>query len=75
VSVEEQPEEMTPAERRLLGHLTLLQDAPASPPSLTEHIVRTARWQQTVRSPLLALAHLTAAAADAVRLIFGGGRT
>lgn len=74
MSTEDDPEEMTPAERQLARHLTLLEDVPEPPSSLTQHVVRTARWQQAVRSPLLAIAHLATAAADAVRLLLSGAR-
>ena len=63
---------MTPAERKLAGHLTLLQETPDPPASLTERVLRTARWQQSVRSPLLALTHVMGTVADAFRLLLGG---
>ncbi len=69
----EEPEELTAAERGLAAHLTLLQDGPEAPASLTRQIVRTARWQQSVRSPLLAIAHLVSAAMETIRLLVGGG--
>lgn len=65
-------ESMTPAEIALVGHLTVLREVPASPPTLTERVVRAARWQRGVRTPLLALAQLATAAADAVRMLVGG---
>ena len=74
MSSPEEPESLTPAERRLHEHLLLLRDTPAAPASLTERVLYTARWQQTLRSPLLAVAHLAAAAADGIRLLLGGIR-
>ena len=68
------PEELTPAERRLQEHLVVLRDAPHPPASLTRKVVRGARWQQAVRSPLLAIGHLSAAAFDAVILLLGDRR-
>ncbi len=68
-------EQPTPAERRLDEHLGLLRDAPKAPASLVGHVVRTARWQQSLRAPLLAVAHLAAAATDAIRLLLGAGRS
>ncbi len=69
---EEEPDEMTPAELKLARHLTLLQDQPEPPVSLAKDIVHTARWQQSVRNPLLALAHLVSATADGLRLLLRG---
>ena len=69
---EEERDELTPAERGLAGHLTLLQDRPEPPASLTAHIVHTARWQRSVRSPLLAAAHFFSAIAEGLRLLLGG---
>jgi hypothetical protein len=68
----EEPEEMSPVEQQLARHLELLQAAPDPPPSLTNNVVRTARWQRAVRSPLLTLAHFTSAAAEATRMLLGG---
>jgi hypothetical protein len=70
-----EPEELTPAERRLSHHLMLLRDATDPPSSLTARVVHSARWQQAVRPPLLAVAHIAAAAADAVRVLLRGGRS
>jgi hypothetical protein len=66
----EESEPLTPAEQRLDEHLALLRDAPQAPSTLTNHVVRTARWQRSVRSPLLAVAHIASAAVDAMRLLF-----
>lgn len=74
MSVEEDPQEITPAERQLARHLALLADGPASPSSLTERVIRTARWQQAIRPPLLAVAHLAASVTDALRVLLTGGR-
>jgi hypothetical protein len=70
----EEPEQLTPAERRLGRHLALLHDLPDSPASLTQRVMRTARWQRAVRSPLLAVAHIASAAAETVRVLIGGRR-
>lgn len=69
---DEGAEPMSPAERQLARHLELLKAVPDPPPFLTEHVVRTARWQRAVRSPLLTLAHFTSTAAEAIRVLFGG---
>ncbi len=67
-------DELTPAERQLSRHLALLDEAPGPPESLAGRIVRTARWQRAVRSPLLTIAHIAAAGLDTVRMVLGGGR-
>lgn len=74
MSASEPPEELSPAERRLEQHLALLRDTPDAPASLTMHVLRSARWQQAIREPLLSVAHLAAAAIDTVRLLLGGSR-
>lgn len=65
-------EELTPSERRLHEHLELLSgaDAPQPTTALVRHIVRRARWQLALRRPLLAVATISQAAVDAVRLLF-----
>jgi hypothetical protein len=63
-------DELNLAERRLSEHLELLRSDPPKGPSLiTAHVVRTARWQRSIRRPLLAIAALTAAIGDGVRLL------
>ncbi len=74
MSVDEPPEELSPAERRLERHLDLLRDAPDAPASLTEQVLRSARWQKAIRAPLISIAHLAAASIDTVRLLLGGSR-
>jgi hypothetical protein len=74
VSSPEECEPLTPAEQRLREHLLLLRDTPEAPASLAGRVLHTARWQHTLRPPLFAVAHLAAAAADAIRLILGGSR-
>ncbi len=67
-------DELTPAERALATHMELLRASPPSPaPGLVAHIVHAARWQRALRRPLNALAEVTAAVVDAVRLLFSGG--
>lgn len=72
MTTSEQPEELTPAERRLEEHLAVLRNAPEVPASIAAHVLRRARWQQAVRTPALAVAQLAAATLDAVRLLLGG---
>ena len=72
MSAEDEHDAKTPTETALALHLELLRETPEPPTALTERVIRTARWQQAVRSPLLTIAHLTAAATDAVRLLLGG---
>lgn len=58
------PEELTPAEARVSDLLHQL--ATPAPPStaLVRRVVRTARWQRTVRSALSAAGNVVAAVAD-----------
>lgn len=71
---DELAEELSPAERRLEHHLTVLLDTPDAPASLTGQVLRSARWQQAIRAPLVSVAHLAGAAIDTVRLLLGGSR-
>ncbi len=64
--------QQTAAERRLEQHLAVLRDGPPAPPSLSRQVLRDARWQRAVRSPLLAVAHVAAAMADTIRLLVRG---
>jgi hypothetical protein len=36
---------------------------------MVAHVVRTARWQRSIRRPLLAIAALSAAIGDGIRLL------
>jgi hypothetical protein len=64
------PEDQTPAERALDGHLALLRsDAPRPPSTMDHQIVRRARWQRSVRQPLLAIGHFASAIRDGIRLL------
>ncbi len=64
-------EQLTPAERRLEEHLQLLRSqAPPAPTDLARRVVHTARWQRSIRHPLLTVANLAATVADGVRLLF-----
>lgn len=66
----------SPAERRLLEHLELVRlDSPASDASLTERILRRARWQTAARHPLEVLGAIASAVTGAIALLIGGGRS
>ncbi len=68
------PEEagMPAPERGLAEHLALLRAEPPRPGSgLAARIVRRARWQRALRSPLRTVGMLAAALADGVRLLTG----
>ena len=65
------PEEFTAVEQALEGHLELLRaEPPAAPAALDHRIIRSARWQRTVRRPLLTIGHFAEAVRDAIRLLF-----
>ena len=64
------PDELTAAERSLTQHLQLLRaDPPIAPPTLDVRIVRSARWQRTIRRPLLTIGHFAGAIRDGLRLL------
>jgi len=72
VSPGEEQEQLTPVERRLEEHLAILRGAPEPPQSLTPQVLRQARWQRSLRTPMLAVAHVTAVVADTIRQLMRG---
>lgn len=69
-------EDASPAEAGLRRHLgTLREDAPDPDRSLTEKVVRRARWQRAIRGPLRAAGVLAAAVADGIRGAVGARRS
>jgi len=75
VSTDDDGDQLTPAERRVSGFLRgLAEDAPVPGASLAAGVVRKARWQRTVRTPLRAAGGLAAALVDGVRMALGVGR-
>jgi hypothetical protein len=68
----EPPEARSAADARLDEHLDLLRtDAPAGNDSLAHRVVRTARWQGAVRTPLRAAISLLGAAAHGLGVLLG----
>ena len=64
------PDELSAAERALEQHLALLRvEQPVPPSAMDSHIIRTARWQRTIRRPLVTMGHLVAAVRDGIRLL------
>ena len=67
----ENPEDLSPAERRLAQHLQLLR---ASPPAATSdlvlRVIRGVRWQRAIRDPLVFVGAVTAALAEGLSLLF-----
>ena len=64
------PEDLTPAEQALEGHLTLLtRDLPDPPQSMDDRILHRVRWQRSVRRPLLTIGHFAEAVRDSIRLL------
>ena len=60
------------SEDRVTTYLTELRDEPPAPgPGLEPAILRRARWQQAVRTPIRAVGALGAAITDGVALVFG----
>jgi hypothetical protein len=65
-------EDLTAAERRLSEHLELLRASPPSAaPELITRIVRRARWQSTVRDPMVFAGAVAAALGEALSLLSG----
>lgn len=65
-------DDLTPAELALARHLRLLSEQPApSGAALASRVVRTARWQEAVREPLVLVGSVAGMLADAVRLVLG----
>jgi hypothetical protein len=60
------------SEERVAEYLGELREGrPAPDDDLTRSIVRTARWQQAVRTPVRAVGALTAALGDGLALVLG----
>jgi hypothetical protein len=67
------PEALTPAEERLRQHLRLLrEDTDQVDASLTERVVRAARWQRALRTPLRLAGVLAAALGEGIVVLLGG---
>lgn len=65
-------EDLTPAERGLARHLALLREAPVpGGAALVARVVRTARWQEAVREPLMLIGNVAGVLADAMQLVLG----
>ena len=63
------------AERGLERYLESLRDDPPRPGAeLVPRVLRSARWQRTVRAPLRAVGNLVATLADGLEALFGSGR-
>jgi hypothetical protein len=72
VSPDEEQEQLTPVELRLEEHLAILRGAPEPPQSLSARVIHDARWQRSLRTPMLAVAHIAAAVADTIRQLMRG---
>ena len=66
----ENPDDLTPAERRLAHHLQLLRSSPpTATPYLVPRVIRGVRWQRAVRDPLLFVGAVAAALAESLGLL------
>ena len=64
------PDELTPVERSLGRHLELLRaEPPLAPRRLDAHIIRSARWQRSIRRPLITFGRFAGALRDGIRLL------
>jgi hypothetical protein len=67
-------DDLTLAERRLSEHLELLRASPPiAPPELIARIVRRARWQRSIRDPLLFAGMVALAMTEGLALLSGPG--
>ena len=65
-------DDLTVAERRLSEHLELLRASPpTAAPELVTRILRRARWQSTIRDPLVFVGAVAVAISEAVFLLSG----
>jgi hypothetical protein len=63
-------EDLTAAERRLSEYLELLRASPpTAAPELITRIVRRARWQRTIRDPLVFAGAVAGALSEALSLL------
>jgi hypothetical protein len=70
MNADENPADLTPAERRLAEHLELLR---ASPPiaaqQLVPRVIGGVRWQGAIRDPLLLVAAVAAALVEGASIL------
>ena len=65
-------DDLTVAERRLSEHLELLRASPPTAgPELVTRILQRARWQSTIRDPLVFVGAVAVAISEAVFLLSG----
>jgi hypothetical protein len=65
-------EDLTAAEQRLSEHLELLRASPpTAAPELITRIVLRARWQSTIRDPLVFMGAVATALSEALSLLSG----
>jgi hypothetical protein len=65
-------DDLTVVERRLSEHLELLRvSPPTAAPELIAQIVQRARWQSSIRDPIVFMVVVVAAIGDAVALLSG----
>jgi len=72
----DEPREMSPeAERRLAQHLELLRTDRRQPSlELAHRVVRTARWQRAVRTPLRVVGMIAGSLLDGIMRLAAPGR-
>jgi hypothetical protein len=72
MSVDDHDDDLTPAERRLSEHLELLRASPpTAAPELIARIVQRARWQASIRDPMIFAGMVVAAIGEALALLSG----
>ena len=66
----EPPDKLTPAEAALEAHLELLRGEYAAPPaSMDRQVLARARWQRSIRRPLITIGHFAETVRDGLRLL------
>ena len=72
MSADDHDDDLTPAERRLSEHLELLRASPpTAAPELIARIIQRARWQGTIRDPMVFAGAVVAAIGEALVLLSG----
>jgi hypothetical protein len=63
-------DDLSPAEQRLAEHLELLRASPPIPaPEMIERIISRARWQRTIRDPLVLVGAVAIAVGEGLGLL------
>lgn len=67
----DEPGDLSDAERRLVQHLEIVKTAPPAEVSLTQRVVRSARFQRALREPLRVVGAIAMAVVDGLGGLLG----